>query len=180
MVSLKEYRFAYKGLGNGSHQLSFDIDSSFFAHFEMSKIKEADIQVKVDMDKRDNMITLDFDIAGSYVSPCDRCMATIDVPVSGEDQLIIKFVESDAPADDETVIYVDPKETHIDLTEIIYEMIHVHLPMMSLRDCEAEDYEHCDHEVLDRLEGVDEDESDDDRDDDTTNPLWEGLKDIEL
>lgn len=180
MISLLEYKIAHKGLKNGLHHLEFDIEDSFFSHFEMSKIKKGSIKLSIDLDKRDNMLVLDFEISGEYDAPCDRCMNQIGVPVEGADQIIIKFVEE--PQDDtDEVIFRNVKDTHLDLTELIYELIHVQLPINALRDCEAEDYKYCDHDVLDVLEGeTDTDEQDGDDDDDPINPLWQGLKDIKI
>lgn len=178
MVSLQEYKIAYKGLKNGRHIFDFDIASSFFSHFETSKVKEGNFKVTVDMDKKDTMMVLDFDIRGYHSAACDRCTAGIDVDVNGEDQVIIKVTEDETAVDTDEVIYLNPKDTHLDLTEILYELIHVLIPIASLRDCEAEDYVYCDHDALDILENPAEDEEE--IDEPKENPLWKGLKDIEL
>ncbi len=173
MISIKDYRFTYKGLGNGLHHFDFDIDKSFFSKFEKSRIKEGIFSVNVEMDKRDSMLVLQFAIRGSYQGVCDRCTAPIDIDLSGDDQIIIKFSEEDS-SDDEEIMYLDPKETHVDLTEIMYELIHVHIPLVSLRDCDSEGYKYCDHDALDILEqDIEEDQNED-------NPLWSGLKDLDL
>lgn len=173
MISIKDYRFAYKGLGNGIHNFDFEIDSTFFSKFEKSRIKGGNFTVDVEMDKRDTMFVFQFDINGSYKDQCDRCTAPIDIEVSGTDQIIIKFADEDQK-DEEEIFFIDPKSTHIDLTEILYELIHVLMPITARRDCEADDYKYCDHDALDKLEGnIDTDQND-------GNPLWSGLKDLNL
>jgi uncharacterized protein len=176
MVSLKEYIIAYKGLKNGQHFIDFDIPSSFFLHFETSRIKEGQFTVQLLLDKRDTIMVLDFTIEGQVSALCDRCTAPIQIDINGEDQLIIKLTEEKLESTEE-VIYLDPKESLIDLTEVLYEMIHVQVPILAIRDCESEDYKYCDHDALDILENlaIDEDENQDDK-----NPLWKGLEDIEL
>ena len=89
--------------------------------------------------------------------------------------MIFKFSEEEIANTDE-VIFIDPKETHIDLTQVLYQLIHAHLPISASRDCESEDYKYCDHQVLDRLEyRVPEEEDKGDN-----NPLWGALKDLDL
>lgn len=178
MISLPEYRIQHKGLKNGVHQYSFDIEDSFFALFEASQVKNGKVKLDLTLDKKDNMIELSFDLKGTFAGTCDRCTAAIDVPFDGMDQVIIKFV-AEPEGDTDEVIFRDVKDTHLDITELVYEIIHVHLPINALRDCDAEDYIHCDHDVLDVLDRVDEDDKADD-DDQPENPLWQGLKDIKI
>lgn len=174
MAALKDYRIAFKGLRNGLSQLSFEIDSTFFEHFEMSKIKEGQFGVNVEVDKQENMMVFEFDISGHYKTLCDRCTAPIEVALNGSDRVVVKFSEGDE-ADTEEVMYVNPKSTHLELADVIYELIHVNIPIKALRDCELEDYKYCDQEALDILDGVNNDDDDSDG-----NPLWEDLRNIEL
>jgi uncharacterized metal-binding protein YceD (DUF177 family) len=174
MAALKDYRIAFKGLRNGLTSLSFEIDESFFLHFEMSKIQEGKFTVEVQVEKQVNMIVLEFDISGYYRAACDRCTAPINVDMSGSERIVVKYSEEDQ-ADTDEVMYIDPNSTHIELGDILYELIHVNMPILASRDCEADDYKYCDQAVLDVLEGTDDEDDDED-----SNPLWEDLKNIQL
>ena len=172
---MNPYRIAYKGLKSGTHNIDFDITADFFKNFETSRITESAIKVDIEIDSRSTMIVFDFRISGTYKGDCDRCTAPIDINISGVDQVIFKFSEEEIANTDE-VIFIDPKETHIDLTQVLYQLIHAHLPISASRDCESEDYKYCDHQVLDRLEyRVPEEEDKGDN-----NPLWGALKDLDL
>ena len=172
---MNPYRIAYKGLKNGTHKMCFDIEADFFKNFEKSRISESAIKVDIELDIRSTMLVFDFNISGTYQSDCDRCTALIDVLISGEDQVIFKLSEEENVTSEE-VIFIDPRETHIDLTDTLYQLIHAHLPISEVRDCEAEDYKHCDHQVLDRLEYRAPEEPKEDQ----QNPLWGALKDLDL
>jgi len=158
MSTLGEYIIPYLGLANGVHSYTFDVDKNFFAHFETSKIKEGKLDLKVDFDKMDRMVTLAVQCQGTFNIACDRCTAMIDIPMVYQDTVILKIEEANQ-TEEEEVIFLDPKTSEIDLAPILYESIHLHLPIMNLKDCESEAYRDCDHEVLDRLEGI-EDQSD--------------------
>ncbi len=172
---MNPYKIAYKGLKNGTHRRDFDIDAEFFKNFEKSRIQESAIKIDIEIDCRSTMLVFDFNISGTYQSDCDRCTAPIDVVITGEDQMIFKLSE-DVSSESDEVIFIDPKETHIDLTQVLYQLIHAHLPISEIRDCESEDYKHCDHEVLDRLEYRAPEEPKEER----QNPLWGALKDLDL
>lgn len=140
--SLREYIIPFKGLKNGVHKYNFEIDRAFFAHFEMSKIKEAQLSVELIFDKRDTIMDLHFSCTGTFQAQCDRCLAEISLPLSFNDHLVVKVSENEV--DEEEFLIVDPKESHLDLSTDIYEMIHVHLPISNTRDCEATAFEGCD------------------------------------
>lgn len=174
MAALNAYRIAFKGFRNGLTLLSFEIDDSFFTNFEMSKIKEGKFTAHVEIEKQENMIVLEFDISGYYKSNCDTCTAPIDVEMSGIDRIVVKYSD-EYQVDTDEVMYINPNSTHLELGDILYELIHVNMPILAKRDCEAEDYKYCDKAVLDVLEGSDADDENDDE-----NPLWEDLKNIQL
>jgi len=73
------------------------------------------------------------------------------------------------------VYYLEPSTSHIDLSTFIYESIHLHVPISYLRDCENEDYIHCDHDALDALDQAPPEESESEK----GNP-WQALEGLDL
>ena len=164
----------YLGLANGDYSYTFKVDGAFFKHFEKSKIKAGSFDVDIQLEKRDRMVVLLLSTDGAMRAACDRCLTDIDVPISFEDRVILKIEEAPIVQEDE-VYYLDPQTSHIDLSTYVYESIYVHLPLTNLRDCEGEDYIHCDHIALDAL---DKDPSLDSPSQES-NP-WQALKDLDL
>ena len=146
-----EFTVPYLGLSNGSHIFQFQLNNQFFGRFEKSSISKADLSVTVDFDKRERMVVLTVKAQGSFEAECDRCLANIQVPLEMEDQVYLKISDEVKPQEDE-VFYLDSKTSHIDLSPFLYESIHLHLPIMNVRDCEREDFKYCDKDVLDSLE----------------------------
>lgn len=142
MTSLKEYIIPFKGLKNGVHNYSFDVDHAFFKNFEMSRIQKANFNVELHFEKRDNIMDLHFNVSGKFESECDRCLKPIQLPLDFHDQLVLKI--SEEPFEDDEIITIDPKQSQIDLSVEIYEMIHVHLPLINVKNCEEENYKDCD------------------------------------
>jgi len=151
MQSESEFVIPYLGLLNGEHYYDFSIDQHFWRKFETSKISEGQMQVSVIFDKLDRHVTLSINCKGAFKAQCDRCVAEIMIPIEFEDTIIVKIQESSA--DEIEVTFLDPKTSHIDLAPMIYESIHVHMPMINVKDCEEEGYKDCDQEILDRLYG---------------------------
>lgn len=174
MDLLKEFKIPYKGLKNGLHNYHFEIDSTFFANFETSKITKGLYQVDITLDRRDQMMVLDIHFEGEYEGDCDRCLATVNIPCTGRSELIVKIVDEPIESDDD-ILFLQNKMTHLDLSLILYELIHVGMPIIALRDCNAEDYRYCDHTILDKL-----DQNDKRGEEEKENPLWEDLKKLKL
>ncbi len=169
MDALKPFSIPFQGLKFGIHQFEFQIDSSFFSRFEDSSIKNAALNVQLDLDKRTNMLVLDFKSSGTVEAECDRCLETIDLPVSGEYQLMVKFSEVERENTDE-VIYINPKNSHVELANYVYELAHLSLPIRKLKPECDEFPEDCEYNMLDFFE--DEEELDEEDKNEASNPIW--------
>lgn len=145
------YRIAFKGLKNGIHHFEFTADDSFFKSFEGSSIEKGEVDVKLELEKSDSMMVAHFSGNGSFVAACDRCLSTIDIPLTFSTQVIFQFDENERDEDD--IIYFDPKRNFLDVKEVLYELIHVNRPIRNIRDCRSENSKYCDLKALEKLEG---------------------------
>ncbi len=176
MTKLSEYIIPYLGLSNGAHKYAFNISRDFWKHFEMSKISDGEMLVNVVFDKLDRVVTLEIYCEGTYMADCDRCTARIVIPMVFQDRMIIKVTDERLDQKEE-VIFMDVKTSHIDIAPMIYESIHVHLPMVNVKDCKTEDYKDCDHSILDRLENS---EAEEEVDSEKGKSIWSELDKLNL
>lgn len=168
MDSLIEYAIPIKGLKNGIHHFSFGIDRTFFQHMPDSPVEDSNVHLDLTVDKRDDMYVLLFDFAGTVKTDCDRCLATIDLPVSGNDQLIFKLSEA-TQYEDAEVIYISPEEQKLRIAQYVYEFIVLAMPIYKVYDCEKDQQPPCNVDMLERLNNTDKADS-------GHNPIWEALK----
>lgn len=150
MKAQDEFMIPYQGLSEGIHSYNFEIGKLFLNRFEKSKIKDGVFEVKVDFDKQGRMVVLTITGDGHFSAPCDRCLATIEIPISYEDQVILKFSDTSENRNEE-VFYLDAKTSHIDLSPYIFESLHLNLPIRNVRDCEMDNFEYCDQKALNNL-----------------------------
>lgn len=169
MEPLKHFSIPIQGLKEGTHLFEFPIDSAFFKHFEDSPIEEGTIQVKLSFDKRSDMLILDFDLEGTVRTECDRCLATINLPIQDQQQLIIKYALEEK--EEAEVVYLLREASELNVAKYIYEYICLSMPMIKVYDCENEDPSVCNEEVFDYLDQ--ENDSDD-----SNNSIWDKLKEI--
>ncbi len=170
MDGLIEYAIPVKGLGNGIHPFHFSIGGEFLEQFEDSPVRQGNIELDLTFDKRTDMFVFTFDFEGTVKTECDRCLAPIDLPISGQERLIVKFSleEEEEEAD---VIYVNPEIPKINVAQFIYEFIVLAIPIIKVYNCEEDEQPACNQEMLDYLESEESSEPED-----TANPIWEELK----
>jgi uncharacterized protein len=166
--ALKEFKIPYVGLKNGEHLFEFHITKKFFDSFESTAIHDGDIKVKLKFDKKDNFFTLDFSIDGTVKIPCDRCLELFDEEIFNDFKIFVKFEEREGKkGDEEDVIYLSKGDSHLDLSEVIYDFIHVSVPMQNIHPDDENGQSTCDPEVLKKLEIR--------KDEEEVDPRWEAL-----
>ena len=167
MEYLRQFVIPFKGLKPGNHQYDFDVDDLFFESFDFSEVKKGHIRVHLDMDKEDTMLVLQFALKGFVTVPCDRCLEMMDVPVEGEEELIIKF-GSDFHEENETIQIIPEGETQIDVSPFVYEYINLNIPVRRVHPEDEDGNSLCDPEILKRIDTVNPSADPD--------PRWEALK----
>jgi uncharacterized metal-binding protein YceD (DUF177 family) len=174
LKALKQFSIPFTGLKLGQHQFDFEIDKRFFDAFEYSLVKNGVLKAKVELDKQETMLILNFQIMGTIQLNCDKCLAEFANPIEIKERQLIKFAEDDLESDDLEIIMLNRRESEIDVSEMIYEFINVAVPYIN--NCEqAGQAQSCDPEMIATLEKlssgnaiIEEEQSED--------PRWAALK----
>ncbi len=172
MDKLKDYSIAFKGLKEGTHHFHYEIGQSFFDSIEDSIIKNGDFEVDVTMNKKSQMLQLDFNIAGNVYAICDNCLGDLTIPVQYEGTMYIKFgIVYDEPSDE--IIILPHEENEFNVAQLIYEFIVISMPLRSVH----EDDEECDPDMINKLEELTaQHHENNDHTDEAIDPRWAALK----
>ena len=163
------YRIPLNGLKEGSHLYDFKIDDNFFAEFEESEVKSADLEVIVKLVKRSAHMEMNVVLKGTVEIICDRCLENYSQEIEAENELFIKYGDSWEEIDDK-VIMVPYGESEFDLRQLIYEFTHLGLPLKRIHPDDGEGKNSCSQEMLKKLgEHSTGHES-------GTDPRWQDLK----
>ena len=175
MKALRTYAIPFTGLKLGKHEFDYVITDAFFDEFEYSLVKKAALTCKVELEKQETMLILDFYIKGTIGVTCDRCLSEFNYPVDIQEQQIFKFSEEPVDEDDE-VMSLSRNDHEVNLAGLIYEYVNVAVPFIA--NCEdGGENSKCDQEMLDRLNqlsGSDEQTTEQQQID----PRWDALKNI--
>lgn len=128
MNKRKEFVIPFVGLKLGKHQFEYQINSSFFEIFDFNEFEKSDIKIKVVLEKKANLLELDFKHKGTVEVPCDLTGEEFDLPIKGKIKLIVRFGETFNNENEELLI-LPYGEFEIDLAQYIYEMIVLSVPL---------------------------------------------------
>lgn len=145
-----------------------EVDRTFFALFPHTEIEQATLTVEVNLEKLGTQLDCQLHLSGPIQVACDRCLGAFDLEIDFRDRVIAKLgEETDLDGD----VWILGSEVHeLDLSQPIFEFAHLALPTRRIHSDEAD----CDPDMLDRLEGPD----DGNDDEEPTDPRWNALKDL--
>lgn len=161
------YSIPIQGLKIGIHRFKYTLDSAFFRHFEGSPIAEGYMQAELQLDKRSDMLLLDFQIKGYINAECDRCTAPIHLPLEDERQLVVKYGDAEGEEDDE-VVFISREAPEFNVAPYLYEFAVLAMPITNTYDCAGEPNPPCNFDVLKYLENS--------AGESKSNPVWDALK----
>ncbi len=180
MKDLKPFDIEIQTLKLKRHEYEYDIEDSFFTHFERSPVEKGKFKVKLTLDKSETMLQLKFHISGVAELACDRTSELFDYPIDVTNRIILKFGEENEELSDEIEI-ISRGTQHINVAQYIYEFIGLAVPMKKIHPrLAAEQYEETEEGILVYRsvgEGGDA-EGDDDQEDGDVDPRWQILKNL--
>ncbi|MCC9017442.1 YceD family protein [Flavobacterium lipolyticum] len=128
MSKIKEFLIPFVGLKLGKHHFEYQISNTFFANFDYDEFQSSDIKVGLVLDKKSNMLELEFKHKGTVNVPCDLTSEDFDLPLKGKMKLIVRFGE-EFNNDNEELLILPHGEHEIDVAQYIYEMIALSVPL---------------------------------------------------
>ena len=84
MDILKEFLIPFSGLKLGKHQFEFQVNNTFFTHFGYDEFNDSNIKMNVVLEKKSNMLELNFSHKGTINVPCDLTNEDFDLPIKGK------------------------------------------------------------------------------------------------
>ena len=121
------------GLTAGKNEFFLHAGKEFFDSFENEEIFDADLQIRVLVEKSGRYIGVDCYIEGEVTVECDRCLDMLDMPIDTQVRLSVKFGDEQASElgqdADREVIFVKEDEAELDMSQIVYDYACLALPM---------------------------------------------------
>ena len=184
MGKFELYTIDLKNLTPGTHDFEYLLENKFFVDIDGNEVQKGHVHVQLTVKKSLMAFELNFQIVGTVIIPCDRCLDDMELPIETQDKLIVKFGKEYAEESDEIVI-VPEEEGTINVAWFIYEFIalaipikHVHAAGKCNKAMAAKLRQHTAISRDDLAEPLDEgqEEASDDQDAGVSDPRWDALK----
>lgn len=173
MSGKREYDIAFVGLKPGEHFYQYEITDQFFKEYGQQDFTNVQATVKLILDKKSGFFLLSFDIGGSLEVGCDRCGNNLPLQLWDEFKVVVKLVDNPVEMNDQEedpdVYYLDRNESHLHLSDWIYEFINLSIPMSRMCSEAEMGGPHCNKEVLEKLKNLHPH-------DDNAKNIWKGLE----
>ncbi|GAB4328192.1 MAG: DUF177 domain-containing protein [Bacteroidales bacterium] len=171
MKERNNYRIAWKGLKLGRHQFGWSIDQTFFDRSDHFDEWTCHLQVSMEMTREESMMTLDFNIAGTVSTLCDRCGDPLDFSLSVEESYFYKL-GAERKEESEQVMIIPETDSFIDVSQLIHDYVILALPLRRIHQDKSLPHNGCNPESITRLESLTPRAKVDHR--------WDALKNIKL
>ncbi len=174
MKTLEEFRILFSSLKDGENRFNYKLNHSFFEAFKYTEIISCNIQVDLFLIKTTFLLDLKFDLKGSYVTNCDKCLGDLEVLLKSSFRQLIKFVEEEENIE-EDILFIDNTAYDINISSFIFEDCLLNFPKKQIHKDEECDIESM--EILNKYLLI-ESNDDDLQNDEISDPRWEKLKEL--
>ena len=175
MKQLKEYTIPFVGLKQGLHQFEFQINNTFFEHFEYDEFNASAINVTLEFNKKTTMLELQFTATGTVNVNCDLTNESFDLPIKNEIFLVVKFGEEYNDENEELLI-LPHGEYEVNVQQYIYELIVLAIPPKRVHPGVKNGTLQSD--ILEKLEELSPKEKTIVDENEETDPRWDKLKNL--
>jgi len=127
MADFDDYKIQHVGLKKGKHHYHYKIKNTFFELFDFTDFHNADVDVYLELTKKENMIELSFDMQGSVGLTCDVSTELYQQQIDHQIHIVLKYGDEFQEIDEELVI-IPRSDDEIPMQQYIYEGIILALP----------------------------------------------------
>ncbi|NDV56022.1 DUF177 domain-containing protein [Parabacteroides sp. 52] len=187
MGKFDAYKIDLKNLAPGVHTFEYQLGNDFFVAIDGDEVQKGKVKVIATVKRTSVAFEMDFQLQGTVVVPCDRCLDDMELSIDTPNRLVVKLGKEYAEESDEVVV-VPETEGAINLAWFLYEFIalsvpmkHVHAPGKCNKTMSSKLKKHASRTADDSEDEYEEDASEDDISMDegsatASDPRWDALK----
>ena len=165
---VKEFRINIVGLSNKVHEFDFQIGKAFFEKFGTSPAEDANLEVKILLDKHETFLDAEFRISGTVVLTCDRSLEPFEEHLDITSRILFKYADQTEEIS-EDIVHIHRDTASLDMSQYVYDIIGTSLPMKRLHPKFRDEEPEGEGKIIYQSGGSDEPQID---------PRWEKLKNL--
>lgn len=127
MGKFSQFKLPLKSLSKGEHSFEYHLDKEFFKNMESADVRDADVNVHLDVDYNNNVYTLNFTLKGVVTVPCDRCLDDLQIDIDTTYSIKVKYGDSYRDSDD--LMEIPESENYLNVAYMIYDTVMLAIPI---------------------------------------------------
>ena len=170
----KQFDIEFVKFPIGKSGLELKVDKRFFEKHTNDEISDAEVDVLLEIDKKESFMRFRFHLKGTVTLCCDICLEKLLFPLEVTETFTFRKTDRTAEdSEDENVITLPPEAYSYNVEQLLYELIYAAVPMRQVHS----DYpgQQCAPDMLERLEKLQGK-----KEETMCDPRWEALKNIKL
>ncbi len=156
MANRHIFNIPFVGLKQGVQEFRYDLGKEFFTEKGAEDFADAEIQVKLSLEKNSGFMLLKFDVGGGAGVTCDKCGNPLRLNLWDEFNMLVKLVdnpdEMNEQEEDPDVFYISRTESHLQVSDWLYEFALLSVPFQKMCSPDEMGGPNCNVEVLKKLE----------------------------
>ena len=173
MNEMKEFTIPFVGLKLGKHIFNFEIENTFFEHFEYEEFTSAAIGLQVILLKKSTLLEFTLEFSGQVGAHCDVTNEPFDQDLSGTYHFVVKFGE-EYNDDVEDILILPHGSYEVNIQQQVYESIVLAMPAKRIHPGVMDGT--LKNDILDKLEELSPSAGGESSNEDETDPRWDTLK----
>lgn len=127
MGKFSQFKLPLKSLSKGEHSFEYHLDKEFFKNMESADVRDADVNVHLDVDYNNNVYTLNFTLKGVVTVPCDRCLDDLQIDIDTTYSIKVKYGDTYRDSDD--LMEIPESENYLNVAYMIYDTVMLAIPI---------------------------------------------------
>ncbi len=127
MSKFEEYNVVLRDLPAMPTVREFLLDDVFFKKIDSPEVQKGKVKAILTVRKKNDLFELAFDLNGTILVPCDRCLDDMELPVAYKETLLVKF--GDKFSEEDEIVVVPEAEGGINVAWFLYEFIILNIPI---------------------------------------------------
>ena len=123
-----KYKVQLASRPDGKYEQDFVCDTEFFRNMENTEVIDADIDVHLEMVKKNEAYDMTFTCRGKMHIPCDRCLDPLEHDVDTTYHITVKYGDAYEDASDDLLI-VPWSDPDLNVAYMLYDTIMLTIPL---------------------------------------------------
>lgn len=127
MSKFGQYNIVLKDIDEGVRVLEYELDDAYFAKIDSPEVQKGKVKAKVSVVKKIAVYEITFQLEGTILIPCDRCLDDMEQFIKHNEKIQVKLGAT--YSEENEIVVVPESEGSINVAWFLYEFIVLNIPI---------------------------------------------------